>query len=181
MSANARGEPRIEVWMRGPVPDVSALLQPVAHSLMECREEVDTKLVGVTRDILWTEQHGAASAGFHVRHAAGALDRLFSYARGEQLTPEQFAFLSVERDPDWSPDSAERLIQLFDARIERALEQVRATDEHSLMQPRVVGRAGRPSTVIGLLFHAAEHTQRHMGQFATTLKVVTRMSSAESA
>jgi hypothetical protein len=26
--------------------------------------------------------------------------------------------------------------------------------------------------VIGLLFHAAEHTQRHVGQLSTTAKVV---------
>jgi hypothetical protein len=38
---------------------------------------------------------------------------------------------------------------------------------------RGVGRAQLPSTVLGLLFHAAEHTQRHAGQVATTRRVVT--------
>jgi hypothetical protein len=35
---------------------------------------------------------------------------------------------------------------------------------------RLVGRLKLPSTVVGLLFHAAEHTQRHVGQAATTRK-----------
>jgi uncharacterized damage-inducible protein DinB len=35
-----------------------------------------------------------------------------------------------------------------------------------------VGRAKLPSTVLGLLFHAAEHTQRHVGQLLVTAKVV---------
>jgi hypothetical protein len=35
-----------------------------------------------------------------------------------------------------------------------------------------VGRAKLPATTLGLLFHAAEHTQRHVGQLMTTLKVV---------
>jgi hypothetical protein len=35
-----------------------------------------------------------------------------------------------------------------------------------------VGRARLPSTVFGLLFHVAEHTQRHAGQAITTAKIV---------
>ena len=31
---------------------------------------------------IWTRPAGAASIGFHIRHAAGSLDRLFTYARG---------------------------------------------------------------------------------------------------
>ena len=37
---------------------------------------------------------------------------------------------------------------------------------------REVGRARLPSTVLGLLFHGAEHTQRHVGQIITTAKIV---------
>jgi hypothetical protein len=64
------------------------------------------------------------------------------------------------------------LVAEFDAAVERALAQVRATDPATLLEPREVGRARLPSTVIGLLFHAAEHTQRHVGQLVTTAKVV---------
>jgi hypothetical protein len=49
---------------------------------------------------------------------------------------------------------------------------VRATPERDLLAPREVGRARLPSNVLGLLFHAAEHTQRHLGQAVTTARIV---------
>ena len=56
--------------------------------------------------------------------------------------------------------------------VGRALEQIRETQASDLLVARPVGRAGLPSTVMGLLFHGAEHTLRHAGQFITTLKIV---------
>ena len=58
------------------------------------------------------------------------------------------------------------------AAIDRALEQIRRTSPDTLLESREVGRARLPSTVLGLLFHAAEHTTRHAGQLITTLKVL---------
>jgi uncharacterized damage-inducible protein DinB len=66
----------------------------------------------------------------------------------------------------------ESLVADFDAAVERALAQLRATEPATLLEPREVGRARLPSTVLGLLFHAAEHTQRHVGQLVTMSKVV---------
>ena len=164
-----------EVWLRGvPVPDVPALLQPVAHSLLQCREELTAALAGLTPDQLWQRPNGAASIGFHARHAAGSLDRLLTYARGELLSPAQMAALAVEETPDLASDAAATLAAGFDAAVERALAQLRETSESTLLEPRGVGRARLPSTVLGLLFHAAEHTQRHVGQLVTTRKVIGR-------
>jgi uncharacterized damage-inducible protein DinB len=107
-----------------------------------------------------------------VRHAIGSLDRLFTYARGEPLSPAQLNALAHEADADHAAGIAPRLVAEFETAVERAFEQLRATPETSLLEPRTVGRARLPSTVVGLLFHAAEHTQRHVGQLATTLRVV---------
>ena len=156
------------------MPDVPALLQPVAHSLLQCREELTAALAGLTPDQLWQRPNGAASIGFHARHAAGSLDRLLTYARGELLSPAQMAALAVEETPDLASDAAATLAAGFDAAVERALAQLRATSESTLLEPRGVGRARLPSTVLGLLFHAAEHTQRHVGQLVTTGKVIGR-------
>jgi uncharacterized damage-inducible protein DinB len=164
--------PPPEVWLRGPVPDVPALLQPVAHSLLQCREELPSTVAGLTADQIWTKPSGAASTGFHLRHAAGSLDRLFTYARGEQLSADQRAAFAAEGQPDPAPDAGARLLAAFDGAVERAIEQLRNTDESTLIDARSVGRARLPSTVIGLLFHAAEHTQRHVGQAVTTSRVV---------
>lgn len=160
-----------EVWLRGPVERIPALLQPVAHSLLQCREEVVEKLAGLSARELRHEPGGAASAAFHVRHAAGSLDRLFTYARGESLSPLQLTALESEKAADGGLAALE-LIALFEAGVDRALEQLRNTDEQRLLEKRAVGRAQLPSTTLGLLFHAAEHTQRHIGQMVTTARIV---------
>ena len=161
-----------EVWLRGPLPDVAPLLQPAAHSLLQCREEVTATLPSLTAAQLAARPGGAGSAGFHVRHAIGSLDRLLTYARGEQLAGEQLAALAVEGQEDARDDAGARLAAAFDAAVERALAQLRATPDDVLLERREVGRKRLPSTVLGLLFHAAEHTQRHVGQLATTAIVV---------
>jgi uncharacterized damage-inducible protein DinB len=162
-----------EVWLRGQfVAGVPALLQPVAHSLLQCREELAAALDNLTPDQIWTRPGDAASIGFHARHAAGSLDRLLTYARGEALTDAQLAALAAETEPDRSAHAAATLIAGFDHAVERALDQLRATDDATLISARRVGRAQLPSTVIGLLFHAAEHAQRHLGQIVTTVKVL---------
>jgi len=161
-----------EVWLRGPLPNIPPLLQPVAHSLLQCREELTASVTGLTPEQIWARPCGAASVGFHGRHAAGSLDRLFTYAQGEPLSPIQQAVLAAEGDPDVTPGIDLRIVAAFDEAVERALEQLRTTSEATLLEERGVGRAQLPSTVLGLLFHAAEHTQRHMGQLVTTAKVL---------
>lgn len=159
-------------WLRGPVPGVVPLLQPVAHSLIDSMEDVEERLAGVTTERIWTGPGGAASVGFHVRHAMGSLDRLLTYARAEQLSGEQLEILASEGLRDKGPATAAELIAAFRESIDRAMHQVRGTSEADLLSPREVGRAKLPSNVLGLLFHAAEHTQRHMGQMSSTLKIV---------
>ena len=161
-----------EVWLRGPIADIAPLLQPVAHSLLQCRLEVRATLPTLTPSTVWSRPGGAAAAGYHVRHAIGSLDRLLTYARGEPLSAAQLAVLREEGRPDERDGIQDTLVAEFDVAVERALAQVRATDPSTLLDPREVGRARLPSTVLGLLFHAAEHTQRHIGQLVTTAKVV---------
>lgn len=161
-----------EVWLRGPVAEIPPLLQPVAHALLQAVEDVRLAVEPLSAAHLWARPAGAASVGFHVRHAAGSLDRLFTYARGEELSPEQRAWLAGEAEPGSPPAEAAALAQAFERQVERALEQLRATPESTLRDARGVGRLQLPSTVLGLLFHAAEHTQRHVGQIVTTAKIV---------
>lgn len=168
--------PLPEVWLRGQIPDVPALLQPVAHGLIQCREELTARVTGLTPDQIWAKPFGAASVGFHARHAAGSLDRLFTYARGEPLSSAQRAALAAEEHPDFASNIDRQLVAAFDDAVERALAQLRATSETTLLDARGVGRAQLPSTVLGLLFHAAEHTQRHVGQLVTTAKALSEVT-----
>ena len=161
-----------EVWLRGPLPGIPPLLQPVAHSLVQSREEVESVLGGLSMEQLWTSPGGAASAGYHARHAAGALDRLFTYARGEALSSAQRLALLVESSAPRERDDSDRLRTTFVEAVDRAVAQLRETPDSALLEAREVGRARLPSTVIGLLFHGAEHTQRHVGQLVAIAKVV---------
>jgi len=160
-----------EVWLRGPIPGIPPLLQPVAHALLQAVEEVRRVVGPLSSDQLWMRPGGAASVGFHVRHAAGSLDRLFTYARGEGLAAEQRAFLAGEAEPESPPKEAAALVAALERQVDHALAQLRDTRESTLLEARGVGRLQLPSTVIGLLVHAAEHTQRHVGQIVTTARI----------
>lgn len=162
-----------EVWLRGPLTDVPPLLQPVAHALMQAREEVTTLMHNFSQPLLWERPAGVASAGFHLQHLSGVLDRLFTYARNEALSTEQLAALASEGKPDQTTLTAQELVNLFSKQVDQALDQLRHTDERTLTDFRGVGRAQLPSTVIGLLTHAAEHTMRHVGQLSVTIRVIT--------
>lgn len=161
-----------EVWLRGAVPGVPPLLQPVAHSLLQCREEMAVLLPSLSSEEIAARPGGAASAGYHARHAIGSIDRLLTYARGEALSAAQMQVLAAEKTEDLEDGAGMRLLARYDAVIEGALKQIRETSEGTLLEVRAVGRSRLPSTVLGLLVHVAEHTQRHAGQLATTAKVV---------
>jgi uncharacterized damage-inducible protein DinB len=164
-----------EVWLSGPIPGVAPALQPVAHALEQARRDVQAAAANVPVSHLWA-RHGAASPGFHLLHMANALDRLFTYARGDALTDTQKAALREESQDHPDLDGA-ALAARVSAAIDAALDELRRTDPATLLHDRTIGRAGLPTTVGGALFHAAEHTARHAGQFITTVKLLANLVS----
>ena len=159
-------------WLRGPIAGIPALLQPVAHALVDADEDTRKALDSLTAEQLNRRPGSAAAAAYHVKHAMGSLDRLFTYARGESLNAEQMAALAAEKTMHERTFEPRALAAEFSEAIRRAHEQLRATKESELLTVRLVGRAKLPSNTIGLLVHAAEHTARHVGQLMTTAKVV---------
>ena len=160
-----------EAWLRGPVEGVPDALQPVAHALIQAREEARDVLRDFPIERLWTRPADLASVGFHLQHIAGVIDRLFTYARAESLTDAQRQALAREGSPPAGPADVNDLLSALDGQVDRALAQLRATEPASLTEVRRVGRQQLPSTTIGLLFHAAEHSQRHVGQMLVTARV----------
>ncbi len=161
-----------EAWLSGPVAGVSPLLQPVAHGLLNAKQQIEEALEGLTPEQLVQRPGGAASVAYHVTHAIGSLDRLFTYARGEGLSEAQREALRAEKSVEAQPQTAAALLESFESAVERAMLQLGATSDDSLLEHRGVGRAQLPSTVLGLLFHGAEHSVRHAGQTVTTAKIV---------
>lgn len=160
-----------EVWLRGPIPAYPMELQPVAHAILQAQEEIHQLMANFPKEKLWEKPAGMASAAFHIRHIGGVLDRMCTYANAETLTEEQFAYLKSEGVPnqDLTPQD---LLKVLNIQIASFLAFLENVDPKSLTEKRGVGRAQLPSTVGGLLFHAAEHMQRHFGQLLVTVKVI---------
>jgi hypothetical protein len=158
-----------EPWLRGPIPGGSPFIVPLLHSFQMAREDLARHTEGLTAEQLWLRPAGAAPVGFHIRHIAGSAERLMTYLHGEALSESQLSELRTEMEPG---ASREELLQDLDRRFSAAETIARAIPLESLSERRTVGRLALPTTVIGLLVHIAEHTQRHVGQAITTARIV---------
>ena len=67
--------------------------------------------------------------------------------------------------------SREELLEAMNQAFRDAEAVIRAIDPATLGDARTVGRKRLPTTVIGLLTHIAEHTQRHVGQAIAAAKL----------
>lgn len=160
-----------EWWLRGPVDGVPMALQPAAHMILQLRDELPPHVRALSVDAWNARPGGVASIAYHVRHIAGVLDRMGTYARGALLDDTQKAAMKGEGDV-LTRDTRAELLSRLDAQIDASLAQYRATDASTLGDVRGIGRAALPSTVIGCLMHGAEHGMRHMGQVIVTARVV---------
>ena len=122
-----------EVWLRGPLKEVPALLQPVAHALLQAREELNTLMIDFPDALLWEKVAGMASPGFHLQHLTGVLGRLFTYARGEALTEQQLNYLSAEGKPTTKTYTVLELVENFNHQVDRALQQLSGEDTTKLI------------------------------------------------
>jgi uncharacterized damage-inducible protein DinB len=158
-----------EPWLRGTYPELPAVLRAVLHAFELSREDVVRWTDGLAEAELHASPFGLSPIAFHMRHIARSLDRLLTYAEGNQLSSEQIAAMKTELDPGIS---REELLAEFHEGLERSAARVRAFASADLEEPRGVGKKQLPTSVGGLLVHLADHTQRHTGQIVTTAKVL---------
>ena len=125
---------------------------------------------GFPEDKLWDKLTNLASVGFHLQHLTGVQNRLFAYAQGDALNQEQLQYLG--REGENTRIKLPLLLEAFNKQIDNCITQLKQTPDSILTEYRAVGRAKLPSTVIGLLVHAAEHTMRHTGQLLVTVRVL---------
>jgi uncharacterized damage-inducible protein DinB len=164
-------ENKTEAWLTGPIDGVPPVLQPIAHALLQANDEIHTMLKDFPQSRLWEQPAGVASVAFHLQHIPGVLDRLFSYSNGSSITNTQLKYLSEEGLEDPSIKK-ETLLAKLSEKINQSLEHLKSVDPSTILQERTVGRKKLPSTVLGLLFHAAEHTMRHTGQLLVTARIL---------
>ena len=168
LSEKAAAPVQPEPWMRGPIPGVHPFIAPLFYSFQMAREDLAKYSTGLTTEQIWATPHGFGSLGFHLRHIAGATDRLMTYIAGDQLSDAQLAALKSEKEPG---ATCEVLLAAMNEAFERAEAAARALEPARLADPRGVGRKQLPTTVIGLLVHLTEHTQRHVGQAISAAKL----------
>jgi uncharacterized damage-inducible protein DinB len=161
----------LEVWMRGPIAGLAPLLQPVAHAILQAREEVNLMMIDFPNELIWEKPAGIASVAFHLQHLSGVLDRLFTYANNQLLNEDQLELLALESD-NTQYLTVKGLLTRFNNQVNKALTQLKNMDEKILLEPRGIGRKQIPTNLLGLLFHAAEHTQRHVGQLFVTVRIL---------
>ena len=158
-----------EPWLRGTLSDVPVVQRALLHSLEMAQEDTARWCRGLDDRELHARPFNLPSVAFQLRHIARSLDRFCSYAEGTPLSPEQFAALTSEMNGEGTTAS------IF-SELEESLKKTRRRLDAIVLQPPdlpvSIGRKALPTTLTGLLIHAAEHTQRHVGQAITTAKLI---------
>jgi uncharacterized damage-inducible protein DinB len=157
-----------EPWLRGPVPGVDPLIAPILFAFQQAREDLAKYTQALTTEQIWARPYGFGSVGFHIGHIAGSTGRLATYLEGKQLSAAQLSALDAEHE---AGATREELLEQLDVAFQHAEILVRSLNPATLADPREVGRKRLPTTVIGLLTHIAEHTQRHVGQAISAAKL----------
>jgi hypothetical protein len=157
-----------EPWMRGTHGELDPVRRAVVHALELAEEDVARWCDELGDEAMFARPGGVPPVAFHLRHMARSLDRLLTYAEQEVLSESQLKALRTEMDAG----AAAEVLAEFRAGLRVAKERVKAIDPKSFGEARGIGRKRLPTTVVGLLIHCAEHTQRHVGQAVTTAKLV---------
>jgi uncharacterized damage-inducible protein DinB len=160
-----------EPWLRGTHSEIPPVPRAVLHALELAEEDLTYWCGELSEQELLAMPSGLPSIAFHLRHIAGSLDRLLTYAEGRELNEQQLLALSREAEPRCS--KAEIFSQLS-AAITNSSARILKVGEtpDTLDLPRTVGRKNLPTTMAGLLVHIADHTQRHVGQAITTARML---------
>ncbi len=174
MSTAPKTAPSAEPWLGGTHTEIPAVPRAVLHALDLALDDITKWTDGLTDLEIHAQPLGLSAVSFHLKHIARSIDRLLTYAEGEQLSSEQLGALKGEQS------GAETLAELLgevEAAFSRAAERVRVLASADFNTARGVGRKQLPTTIGGALIHVADHTQRHVGQVVTTAKVLKALRS----
>ncbi len=166
--------PYTEPWLRGTHTDVPAAARAVVHALELTGDDAKRWTEGLSDLEIHAQPFGLMSVGAQLRHIAGSVDRLLTYAEGQQLSDEQLSAMKAEQS---GSETREELLAHLETALRQAADRVRALGTADLNTERRVGRKNLPTTLGGALIHVADHTQRHVGQLVTTAKLVKALRS----
>jgi uncharacterized damage-inducible protein DinB len=169
MSTSTASVPYVEPWLRGTHTEVPAVGRAVLHAFDLALDDLTKWTEGLTDAEVHAQPLGLTSVAFHLRHIARSADRLLSYAEGSQLSTEQLTALKAEQSGE---ESLGELLAEVEVSFSNAADRVRVLATANFDTFRGVGRKQLPTSIGGALIHVADHTQRHVGQVVTTVKVL---------
>jgi uncharacterized damage-inducible protein DinB len=177
MIATPGSAPYTEPWLRGTHTDVPAAGRAVIHALELSLDDLTKWTAELTDAEVHAQPLGLNSIAFHLRHIAGSIDRILTYAEGGQLSQEQLAALKTEQTgagqgEEGEQESLANLLAEVEVLFNDATDRIRVLATADLNTPRFVGRKQLPTSIGGAMIHVADHTQRHTGQIVTTAKVI---------
>ncbi|MFP5277758.1 MAG: DinB family protein [Acidobacteriota bacterium] len=174
MSASPASEPYTEPWLRGTHGEIRAAGRAVVHALELALDDIRKWTAGLTQAEIQASPFELTPMATQLRHIAGSIDRILTYAEGQRLTDEQ---LQRQRSEERDSESLRELLTAVEAAIAGAFVRIRALAAQDLEQSRAVGRKQLPTSLGGALVHVADHTQRHVGQIVVTAKVLKGLRS----
>jgi hypothetical protein len=182
MSTTTTPAPYVEPWLSGTHADVPAVGRAVLHALDLALDDITKWTEGLTDLEVHTLPLGLPPVAFHLRHIARSVDRLLTYAEGNQLSHEQLTLLKSEQI---GPEHDERetlaaLIAEVEISFSNAAGRICTLATADFNTFRGVGRKQLPTSIGGALIHVADHTQRHAGQVVTTAKALKALRDSES-
>src|SRR6185312_8210814 len=89
----------VEPWLRGTLTEVEPVRRAVLHALELAREDTEKWCEGLSDEQLNARPQEIAPVAFHLRHMGRTLDRLLTYAEGNQLKEAQIVALKAELEP----------------------------------------------------------------------------------
>ena len=174
MSTSPASAPYIEPWLSGTHTDVPAAGRAVIHALELAVDDLRKWTDGLTDAEIHSSPLGLTPVARHLAHIAGSVDRILTYAEGNQLSAEQLAAIKAEGTDERSLAS---LLEAVESSLGQAASRIRAIAGGDFEAPRAVGRKQLPTSMGGALIHVADHTQRHVGQVVVTAKVLKALRS----
>ncbi len=172
MSTAPAQTPYTEPWLRGTHADVPAAGRAVLHALELALDDLTKWTSGLTDAEVRSAPLGLTPISYHLRHIAGSVDRILTYAEGGQLSPEQLAAFKTEQGVEGKQETLAELLAAVEIAFSDAADRIRILATADLNTPRFVGRKQLPTSIGGAMIHVADHTLRHTGQVVTTAKVI---------
>jgi uncharacterized damage-inducible protein DinB len=176
-TTTATSVPYAEPWLRGTHTDVPPVGRAVLHALELAVDDAHRWTEGLSDLEIHSRAFGLMPVAAQIKHIAGSVDRLLTYAEGSQLSDQQLSAMKAEQS---GSQTREQLLAELETAISQASDRVRALATADLTADRRVGRKSLPTTLGGALIHVADHTQRHVGQLVTTAKVLKSLRNPAS-